>query len=134
MAHVIDTRSAGGQLIILGEFLTIPTSNTVVSSPPQGSLRYNPVTSVIEYFSNTSIWNAFTINYVSNSYNLFNNYTSQPVGSTGYATDGCKPSERIANTAGSGIPVFWGFLTHANLISDTPTWISTMDGEVLVSN
>jgi hypothetical protein len=59
MAKIIDTRNAGGQLIILGDAVAIPSSNSVVfsdSSPRvAGSIRYNPDNNTLEYLSNSAL-------------------------------------------------------------------------------
>ncbi|CAM6054928.1 unnamed protein product [Sphagnum tenellum] len=56
MAHVVDTRSGGGEFVVLGDAFTLPSSSNA-STPPQGSLRFNPVTQAIEtYYPATQIW------------------------------------------------------------------------------
>lgn len=45
MAHVVDTRAAGGEFVVIGEALVLPYSETLVEpgvEPLVGSLRYNP--------------------------------------------------------------------------------------------
>jgi hypothetical protein len=45
MAHVVDTRAAGGEFVVIGEALVLPYSETLVEpgvEPLIGSLRYNP--------------------------------------------------------------------------------------------
>jgi len=60
MAHIIDTRSADGAFVILGNWLTLPSSNAV-GTPAQGSIRYNPTTSAIElYDPTTGHWTSFS--------------------------------------------------------------------------
>ena len=54
MGYIVDTRSAGGEFIILGDSFTLPTSNSVIANPLQGSLRYNPISGNIEFFTPTS--------------------------------------------------------------------------------
>lgn len=59
MAKTIDTRNAGGQLVILGDAVALPTSNatTFSATSPRvaGSIRYNPDNNCLEYLSNTSL-------------------------------------------------------------------------------
>lgn len=49
MTHVIDVRQAGGDLVVLGAFVTLP-SGTGASQPLHGSLRYNRATGEVEVF------------------------------------------------------------------------------------
>lgn len=67
MAKVIDTRNAGGQLVILGDNLVLPTSNAAANSTTfahvAGGLRYNPTLDRVEFLSNTSLtWLATGMN------------------------------------------------------------------------
>jgi hypothetical protein len=63
MAQIVDTRNAGGEFVVLGDALTLPTASNA-SQPSQGSLRYNPVgangTGAIEMYISTLLggWTA----------------------------------------------------------------------------
>lgn len=66
MAKFIDTRNSGGQLVILGNAVVMPTShapaNAATAPNVAGSMRYNSVSDRIEYLSNASTnWNAVGI-------------------------------------------------------------------------
>src|SRR3954451_5668351 len=50
MAHIVDTRYAGGEFVVLGDALTLPASSQP-STPSAGSLRYNPSTDALELYS-----------------------------------------------------------------------------------
>lgn len=53
----IDTRNAGNKLVVLGEALVLPTSNTTVlanTTQIAGGIRYNPQSDKVEYLSNAS--------------------------------------------------------------------------------
>lgn len=61
MANIIDLRKSGGQLVLLGDALTLPSSNVAVSSATvpmiSGSIRYNPDLNVLEYLlASASSW------------------------------------------------------------------------------
>lgn len=67
MAKVIDTRNSGGQLVILGDTLVLPTANTAANSATYahvaGGLRYNHTEDRVEFLSNTSLtWLATGMN------------------------------------------------------------------------
>lgn len=67
MARIIDTRNAGGQLVILGDSLVIPTSNVAANSAAYahvaGALRYNKTQDRVEFLSNSSLtWLATGMN------------------------------------------------------------------------
>lgn len=67
MARIIDTRNAGGQLVILGSALVMPTSNVAANSASYphvaGSIRYNPTQDRVEFLSNSSLtWLATGMN------------------------------------------------------------------------
>lgn len=55
MAHVIDVRSSGGDIVIVGGALTLPLASNPVASTLAGSIRYNATTASLEVF-NGSIW------------------------------------------------------------------------------
>lgn len=55
MAQIVDVRGSGGDLVILGGALTLPTSNNSVATTVAGSLRYNSNTAALELY-NGSIW------------------------------------------------------------------------------
>ena len=156
MAHVFDTRGSGGELVVLGEAFTLPSSNSTTTNPLQGSLRFNPISNVVElYVPSIMQWEPLIGNTVSNTvvtvpqmivssvnglFVLFLSNTA--LGTPGYATDGRKPNEfyysfggriPLSNTVGSGCPVVVGFLDDANAITNTVTWLSTLDGNI-VSN
>lgn len=60
MAEIIDTRNSDGYLVVLGSALTLPNSSSSPSMtfPPfPGSLRYNPSSGVVEYFT-SGAWTA----------------------------------------------------------------------------
>jgi hypothetical protein len=127
MAHIVDTRSAGGEFVVLGDALTLPTSS-IASSPMQGSLRFNPVSNAVEYYNPAiSQWDALSAGgprHIDTVSGLLANASTATVGINGYALDGRKPAEVTANTTGSGVPVFFG---HANAVSQSATWLSTID-------
>ena len=58
MAKIIDLRNSGGQLVIIGDSIALPTSNasTTADTEPRvaGSIRYNPTANRVEYLSKTS--------------------------------------------------------------------------------
>lgn len=49
MAQIVDTRYAGGEFVVLGDALTLPTASNA-STPSQGSLRYNPDSGAVEVY------------------------------------------------------------------------------------
>jgi hypothetical protein len=59
MAKVLDLRNSGGQLVIIGDSIAVPTSNssTFAATSPRvaGSLRYNPDLNRIEFLSKDSL-------------------------------------------------------------------------------
>jgi hypothetical protein len=55
MAQVVDVRSSGGEFIILGGALALPSSANPVSSPVAGSIRYDPPTASLQIF-NGFVW------------------------------------------------------------------------------
>lgn len=50
MAQILDVRSAGGDLIVLGGGLTLPTSNNALAAPQEGTLRFNTDSSAAEIY------------------------------------------------------------------------------------
>lgn len=51
MAKILDLRNSGGELVIIGRMVALPTSSDSDSPLPfPGSLRYNPVTNRVEVF------------------------------------------------------------------------------------
>ncbi len=54
MAHLIDTRNAGGEFVVLGDVLTLPSSSNA-TLPLPGSIRFNPTTGNVEFFG-TNAW------------------------------------------------------------------------------
>lgn len=58
MAKILDLRNSGGQLVVIGESIALPTSNssTIADTEPRvaGSIRYNPDANRIEFLSMTS--------------------------------------------------------------------------------
>jgi hypothetical protein len=56
MAKVLDVRGSGGQLMIVGESLVLPSGTTTVSTA--GSLRFNTVTSTTDFFDGNN-WSSF---------------------------------------------------------------------------
>jgi hypothetical protein len=61
MAKIIDVRGSGGQLVVLGDAMALPTSNaaTFTANTPivAGSIRFNPTLNRIEYVgANAESW------------------------------------------------------------------------------
>lgn len=50
MAKVLDIRNSDGQLILLGGALVLPTSSNSVTSPMNGSIRWNTTEQTVEYY------------------------------------------------------------------------------------
>lgn len=63
MAHIIDARNNGGDVVILGDSFVIPTS-TSTATPVAGSLRRNPTNGAIEAYIGVSngayVWKSIT--------------------------------------------------------------------------
>ena len=59
MAKILDLRNAGGQLVIIGDSIAVPTSNSTTFSDTSprvaGSLRYNPDINRVEFLSKNSL-------------------------------------------------------------------------------
>lgn len=55
MARVVDVRSSGGELVVLGGALTLPTSDNSVSIVLEGSLRYDAPSKSLQMFNGT-VW------------------------------------------------------------------------------
>jgi hypothetical protein len=78
MSHVIDTRRLGGDLVILGSTMVLPSvipSPLLLTEPTphEGSLRYNPVDQTVEYFVDD--WYALANNgEVQNALNHINSH------------------------------------------------------------
>jgi hypothetical protein len=49
MTHLLDTRPAGGELVVLGDWITLPTS-TRTGNARLGAIRYNPTSNQIEVY------------------------------------------------------------------------------------
>lgn len=64
MAKVIDVRQDGGEFVILGEALTLPSSDSgALNNPIDGSIRYNPALSGVE-IAKDGEWERFVPNPV----------------------------------------------------------------------
>jgi hypothetical protein len=50
MAQIVDVRGSGGELVILGGALTLPTEANAVATTLAGSIRFNSGTVVLEMF------------------------------------------------------------------------------------
>src|ERR1700761_8149746 len=59
MAQIIDVRGSGGDLIIMGGALTLPTSVNAVATPIVGSIRYNIQSNLMEIYVGSS-WTEIT--------------------------------------------------------------------------
>lgn len=57
MAYVIDTRNSEDHLLVLGGGLGLPTSEHVVATPSDGTLRFNVTSDLVEVYSN-GVWDA----------------------------------------------------------------------------
>lgn len=55
MAQIIDVRGSGGDLVVVGGALTLPTSVNAVATTLAGSIRYNTTTAALEIY-NGSAW------------------------------------------------------------------------------
>jgi hypothetical protein len=51
MAKVLDVRGSGGQLVIVGSTVVLPSGRIGVATP--GSIRFNPTTNCMEFFDGT---------------------------------------------------------------------------------
>lgn len=54
MAQIFDVRAAGGELVILGDSLVVPSSGSTSSVVPAGAIRRNPLNGNLEYYAATS--------------------------------------------------------------------------------
>jgi hypothetical protein len=54
MAQIVDVRGSGGELVILGGALTLPTQANAVATVLAGSIRYNSATVVLEMYDGSS--------------------------------------------------------------------------------
>jgi hypothetical protein len=54
MAQIIDVRGSGGDLVLLGGALTLPTSNNAVATVIVGSIRFNITTASLEIYNGTA--------------------------------------------------------------------------------
>lgn len=60
MAKIFDLRNAGGQLILLGDALVLPSSNDSAEPNIAGSLRYNPDGDIVEVlYAASGVWQPF---------------------------------------------------------------------------
>ncbi len=59
MAQIVDVRSSGGDFVIVGGALSLPTSGNSVTSPLAGSIRFNTTTAALELYNGT-LWVAAT--------------------------------------------------------------------------
>lgn len=60
MSKVVDVRSGGGDYVILGKALVLPSSSTDGTDVPlDGSVRFNPTTKTVEIYSNQA-WRSVT--------------------------------------------------------------------------
>lgn len=50
MAHIIDVRASGGELVILGKALVIPSNSDNSEQPLEGSLRFNTGANTLETY------------------------------------------------------------------------------------
>jgi hypothetical protein len=55
MAQIVDVRGSGGELVVIGGALALPSSANPVSSPVAGSIRYDPPTASLQIF-NGFVW------------------------------------------------------------------------------
>jgi hypothetical protein len=74
--HTIDLRNSGGNLVILGGAIALPTADFSVVSPEQGSIRWNNITQGVEYYA-SGTWTALNYGGV-NFVGLWNASTNNP--------------------------------------------------------
>src|ERR1017187_2244880 len=79
MANIIDVRSSGGQFVILGGALAVPTSTTVVSGLINGSIRYNETSSKLELWGGSS-WSEVG-SALTSPYDVYGTYLGKPADS-----------------------------------------------------
>lgn len=60
MAKVIDTTNYGGQLVVLGDALVLPSTENPGSVQIHGSIRYNPTEDRVECLLDTGGWSSMT--------------------------------------------------------------------------
>jgi hypothetical protein len=140
MAHIVDTRSAGGEFVVLGDSLTLPTSSNA-TNPSQGSLRFNPITQAIEFYNTTGsgwtiIGNSASGNFTSSNYVplIGNSVISGNITVNGYlnVTGGIYGGS-ISNSAGNSSVIPFNissYLVQANGTTTTRT-LGTRFGESL---
>lgn len=104
MAQIIDVRGSGGDLVIVGGALTLPTSANSVATVIAGSIRYNTTIAELELYNGTTwiqatgsdsgvtSWNGRSGGVSLTSTDIVNALGYVPLGSTQGLTFGGLPS------------------------------------------